>query len=293
MQGISHVFPHFLISHSHVHLWLPFYHRTLFNSINWVFDKALGKRKYTGTHRHIQNVMTATFNLSISDQENKLKAGAKNSRLVAALAQSSPDHPAPKTLQRLTRLPEKWQTGTCMCMQKPLVYRHTPSMKPTADQEVLDILFGLTLLCTSQGLVMAERSQAVIIMALKTKHTMPEGPTCVTLCPLLQRGYTHMTISFLVVSSDIKSTHFFSSSYVCERSTIFWNMVLFLQKGIYFEVRQCLVKKSKAYEWLHWLEIKCQVSGNDGDVHEVDYMVHLPPVKVLVDVQRLVETERE
>lgn len=39
-----------------------------------------------------------------------------------------------------------------------------------------------------------------------------------------------MRISFLVVSRDMKSTHFFSSSYVCERSTIFWNMVLFLAR---------------------------------------------------------------
>lgn len=42
-------------------------------------------------------------------------------------------------------------------------------------------------------------------------------------------GSAHMTISFLVVSKDMKSTHFFSSSYVCERSTIFWNMVRFLE----------------------------------------------------------------
>lgn len=38
----------------------------------------------------------------------------------------------------------------------------------------------------------------------------------------------HITISFLVVSRDMNSTHFFSSSYVSERSTIFWNIVLFL-----------------------------------------------------------------
>jgi len=41
-------------------------------------------------------------------------------------------------------------------------------------------------------------------------------------------GNTYITISFLVVSRDMKSTHFFSSSYVSERSTIFWNIVLFL-----------------------------------------------------------------
>ena len=40
-----------------------------------------------------------------------------------------------------------------------------------------------------------------------------------------------MTISFLVVSRDMKSTHFFSSSYVSDRSTIFWNIVLFLSAG--------------------------------------------------------------
>lgn len=112
---------------------------------------------------------------------------------------------------------------------------------------IMEMLFPLTLLCTSQGLVMAERSQAVIIMALKTKQTTAESQTGVRLFRLLRGGCTHMTISFLVVSRDMKSTHFFSSSYVCERSTIFWNMVLFLQEFIYLfifnfllNVKQCL-----------------------------------------------------
>lgn len=59
------------------------------------------------THEHMQNVMRATFSFLISEQGSKYKARATNSQWVAALAQSSPDHPAPKTLQRLTRLPEK------------------------------------------------------------------------------------------------------------------------------------------------------------------------------------------
>lgn len=48
-------------------------------------------------------------------------------------------------------------------------------------------------------------------------------------CAVSWGGSAHMTISFLVVSKDMKSTHFFSSSYVCDRSTIFWNMVRFLE----------------------------------------------------------------
>lgn len=35
------------------------------------------------------------------------------------------------------------------------------------------------------------------------------------------------------------------------------------------------------------LEVEGQVSGNDGDVHEVNHMLMLPPVQVLVDVQAL------
>lgn len=110
----------------------------------------------------------------------------------------------------------------------------------------------LTLLWTSHGLVMADRSQAVIIMALlfpckqshihKTKKNEQKAITAtvktrhqlkylffyayifVTHCDVC----AHITISFLVVSRERKSTHFFSSSYVSERSTIFWNIVLFL-----------------------------------------------------------------
>lgn len=37
----------------------------------------------------------------------------------------------------------------------------------------------------------------------------------------------------------------------------------------------------------HPLEVKRQVRGNDGDVHEVDDVLVLPPVQVLVDVQVL------
>lgn len=33
-----------------------------------------------------------------------------------------------------------------------------------------------------------------------------------------------------------------------------------------------------------WLEIKSQVCGNDGDVNEMNDVVHLPPVQVLEDV---------
>lgn len=36
-----------------------------------------------------------------------------------------------------------------------------------------------------------------------------------------------------------------------------------------------------------WLEIKSQVGGDDGDVGEVNDVVHLSPVQVLVDVQGL------
>lgn len=112
-----------------------------------------------------------------------------------------------------------------------------------------------------------------------------------------------MTISFLVVSRDMKSTHFFSSSYVCERSTIFWNMVLFLAR---YEDRNCLFsimcfysidirergklgnkQVERVNERLCWLEIKSQVSGDDGDVHEMNHVLYLSPVKVLVDVQWL------
>ncbi|KAK7796616.1 hypothetical protein U0070_013394, partial [Myodes glareolus] len=34
-------------------------------------------------------------------------------------------------------------------------------------------------------------------------------------------------------------------------------------------------------------EVEGQVSGDDGNVHEVDHMLVLPPVQVLVDVQAL------
>lgn len=37
----------------------------------------------------------------------------------------------------------------------------------------------------------------------------------------------------------------------------------------------------------HPLEVERQVRGDDGDVHEVDHVLVLPPVQVLVDVQRL------
>lgn len=37
----------------------------------------------------------------------------------------------------------------------------------------------------------------------------------------------------------------------------------------------------------HLLEVEGQVGGNDGNVHEVDYVFMLPPVQVLVDVQAL------
>lgn len=96
---------------------------------------------------------------------------------------------------------------------------------------IYSVYLPLTLLCTSQGLVMADKSHAVIIIALKSRTfrgSEKSKRTKKELC--LHSGFTHMTISFLVVSRDMKSTHFFSFSYVCERSTIFWNMVLFLPR---------------------------------------------------------------
>lgn len=54
------------------------------------------------------------------------------------------------------------------------------------------MLFGLTLLCTSQGLVMAERSQAVIIMALKTQADDAAGSDrCRTVWFAARRLYSH------------------------------------------------------------------------------------------------------
>lgn len=41
------------------------------------------------------------------------------------------------------------------------------------------------------------------------------------------------------------------------------------------------------------LEVERQVSGNDGDVHEVDDEVMLTAVQVLVDVQRLKQKPRK
>lgn len=89
----------------------------------------------------------------------------------------------------------------------------------------------------------------------------------------------------------MKSTHFFSSSYVFERSTIFWNMVLFLE---WYHGKKCISLPDKyecisIYLWWKqkkkdWLEIKSQVCGNDGDVNEMNDVVHLPPVQVLEDV---------
>lgn len=39
--------------------------------------------------------------------------------------------------------------------------------------------------------------------------------------------------------------------------------------------------------WLGWLEVKSQVCGNDGDVHQVNHKVVLAAVQILVDVQCL------
>lgn len=71
-----------------------------------------------------------------------------------------------------------------------------------------------------------------------------------------------MTISFLVVSKDMKSTHFFSSSYVFERSTIFWNMVLFLE---WYHGKKCISLPDK-YEcisiYLWWKQKKKRLTWN-------------------------------
>lgn len=98
-----------------------------------------------------------------------------------------------------------------------------------SSQLIYSTCVRLTLLWTSQGLVIADKSHAVIIIALKWK-TYRESEKCHWKKNCILAHCTHMTISFLVVSRDMKSTHFFSSSYVCERSTIFWNIVLFLAK---------------------------------------------------------------
>lgn len=45
--------------------------------------------------------------------------------------------------------------------------------------------------------------------------------------------------------------------------------------------------KKRANERMCWLEIKSQVSGDNGDVREMNDMVYLSPVKVLVDIQWL------
>lgn len=132
---------------------------------------------------------------------------------VVAPAPSSPGRLAPKTPPPRTGQPA-WR-------------KHTVSTAEVFQE----LRKRLTLLCTSQGLVMADKSQAVIIMALQWQNICErlETMTCTIFffgCVCIES--THMTISFLVVSRDMKSTHFFSSSYVCERSTIFWNMVLFL-----------------------------------------------------------------
>ncbi len=100
----------------------------------------------------------------------------------------------------------------------------------TLSESLIDYIFvRLTLLCTSHGLVIADKSHAVIIIALKWKR-FRGSEKCKRTKNYVRPRCTHMTISFLVVSRDMKSTHFFSSSYVCERSTIFWNMVLFLAR---------------------------------------------------------------
>lgn len=121
---------------------------------------------------------------------------------------------------------------------------------------------------------------------------------------LIPCAATHITISFRVVSSDRYSTQLALSLWFLDSSTIFWNIVLFLNP----KIKERGLASSPHRTWPHVcsrpcgpsrggparreptgcpLEVECQVRGDDGDVHEVDDMLMLPPVQVLVDVQVL------
>lgn len=95
---------------------------------------------------------------------------------------------------------------------------------------------GLAWLCTSQGLVMADRSQAVIIMALMKKRKIIKlGKN--TKRAVLQKKKkriniltAHIMTSFLVGSAVMYLTASSSLCICSQASTIFWNMVLFLER---------------------------------------------------------------
>lgn len=79
-----------------------------------------------------------------------------NSQWVAVPEPSSPGRPAPRTLLRQTKQP-----GRQTCVDE---------IKEASDLLVCQDVLLLTLLCTSHGLVMADKSQAVIIIALKLQR---------------------------------------------------------------------------------------------------------------------------
>lgn len=91
-----------------------------------------------------------------------------------------------------------------------------------------------TLLCTSHGLVMADRSQPVIIMALERREQgdgmgMGEKKSNQMTHEACDREKPYMTISFLVGLLDTKDADSFSSVIGSVAFTMFWNMVLFLR----------------------------------------------------------------
>lgn len=192
------------------------------------------------------------------------EASARYSQWAAGPKQIFPNLPVPRIQLRPSEPPgDEWkgerkqnvtdvkytsdeqmsQFHACFLNQKIIAALHTLYPAPplhyiTFNQPMRRLRWPPTLLCTSQGLVIADKSQPVIIMALEVRDRVSgrEDDTlllmfCKRQCPYLLVPLTYMTISFLVGLLETKPMASFSSVIGSVAFTMFWNMVLFLWWG--------------------------------------------------------------